>query len=142
MSVRPATTRRIDRDGLVGRLGDVTLLDARAPERYRGDEEPVDPVAGHIPTAISAPMAGNLADDETFLDGTALRDRFATLGITDDRDTVLYCGSGVSACHNALAMARAGLAEPMLYPGSWSDWSSSGGAVALGDDPGPMPGGQ
>ncbi len=139
LSVHPSTTRRIDRAELADRLEDVTLLDARAPERYRGDEEPIDPVAGHIPTAISAHMAGNLADDGTFLDGGTLRDRFSSLGVTADRDTVLYCGSGVSACHNALAIARAGLPEPILYPGSWSDWSTSGGAVATGSEPGSMP---
>ena len=136
MPVRPSATRQLDRDELGSRLGTVTLLDARDPERYRGEEEPVDPVAGHIPTARSASMTDNLAGDETFLGAERLRERFTRLGVEPDRDTVVYCGSGVTACHNALAMVRAGLPEPILYPGSWSDWSATSGAVALGSDPG------
>jgi thiosulfate/3-mercaptopyruvate sulfurtransferase len=136
MSIREPLTRQIDRVGLEERLGRVTLLDARAPERYRGDEEPIDPVAGHIPTALSASMTDNLNPDETFLDPDSLIERFTNLGVSPSTETVVYCGSGVTACHNALAMVRAGLPEPMLYPGSWSDWSSTGGAVAVGSDPG------
>lgn len=136
MTVRPSATRQLDRDELRSRLGAVTLLDAREPERYRGEEEPIDPVAGHIPTALSASVMDNLTGEETFLDAEQLRDRFTRLGVETDRDTVVYCGSGVTACHNALAMARAGLPEPILYPGSWSDWSATGGAVALGEEPG------
>jgi len=136
MTVRPSATRQLDRDELRMRLGAVTLLDAREPERYRGEEEPIDPVAGHIPTALSASVMDNLTGEETFLDAEQLRDRFTRLGVETDRDTVVYCGSGVTACHNALAMARAGLPEPILYPGSWSDWSATGGAVALGSEPG------
>ncbi len=136
MTVRPSATRQLDRDELRSRLGAVTLLDAREPERYRGEEELIDPVAGHIPTALSASVMDNLTGEETFLDAEQLRDRFTRLGVETDRDTVVYCGSGVTACHNALAMARAGLPEPILYPGSWSDWSATGGAVALGSGPG------
>lgn len=140
LTVRPGPTRRLDRDALRNRLGDVTLLDARAPERYRGEEEPVDPVAGHIPTAVSADLNLNLDDDLRFLPPGALRDRFDSLGVTANRDTVVYCGSGVTACHNALALIRAGFPEPILYPGSWSDWSTSGGEVATGPEPGdPLP---
>lgn len=138
MSVRPGPTRAFDRTETAAALGRMTLLDARAPERYRGDEEPVDPVAGHIPTARNAPTDGNLASDGTFLDADALRDRFEALGARGDRDTVVYCGSGVTACHNALALVRAGFAEPVLYPGSWSDWSTSGGPVATGDTTGDL----
>ena len=137
MTVRPSVTRRLDREALRGRLGTATLLDARTPERYRGDEEPIDPVAGHIPTALSASMTENLAEDETFLDAKVLRERFTRLGV--DADTIVYCGSGVNACHNALAMVRAGLPDPILYPGSWSDWCTSGEVAVVGSEPGPAP---
>lgn len=136
LSVRTGSARTIDAHELHTRLGAVTLLDARAPERYRGDVEPVDPVAGHIPTAVSAELTGNLDDDLRFLPPNALRTRFEALGATPDRDTVVYCGSGVNACHNALALVRAGFPEPILYPGSWSDWGSAGGAVVTGEEPG------
>ena len=132
MTVRDPLTRQIDRTALEERLGAVTVLDARAPERYRGETEPIDPVAGHIPTARNLPYEGNLLDDLTFVDAGALRDRFEAVGAGDD--TVIYCGSGVTACHDILAMTVAGLPEPTLYPGSWSDWSSSGGPVATGDE--------
>lgn len=136
MTVRREHTLQLDREALHARLGSVTLLDARPPQRYRGDEEPIDPVAGHIPTAVSASTSGNLAEDGTLLEPDALRTRFEELGVTADRPTVVYCGSGVTACHNALAMAQAGLPEPILYPGSWSDWSASDEVVALGSEPG------
>jgi thiosulfate/3-mercaptopyruvate sulfurtransferase len=135
MSIRPGPTLQLDRTGVAAALGTVTLIDARAPERYRGDEEPVDPVAGHIPTAHNAPTDGNLADDGTFLGPDALRARFERIGVGGKSDTVVYCGSGVTACHNALALVRAGFDEPVLYPGSWSDWSASGGPVATGAAP-------
>jgi thiosulfate/3-mercaptopyruvate sulfurtransferase len=136
---RPGSTRQLDKRELEARLGSVRLLDARAPERYRGDEEPIDPVAGHIPTAIHADMTANLLADGTFRDAEDLRSRFEALGVSSTDETVVYCGSGVTACHNALGLVRAGYPEPILYPGSWSDWSSSGGAVATGDEPGPPP---
>lgn len=99
-----------------------TLIDARAPERYRGEEEPVDPAAGHIPGAVNLPFAGNLSEDGRFLGPDELRARFEAAG---DACTV-YCGSGVTAAHNALAMDVAGLPIPALYPGSWSAWSTQG----------------
>jgi len=136
MTVADAATRQTDRSQLRGLLGSVTLLDARAPERYRGDEEPVDPVAGHIPTAISADLNLNLDGDLRFKAPDELGSRFTDLGVSLDADTVVYCGSGVTACHNALALVRAGFPEPILYPGSWSDWGSSGGPVAVGPEPG------
>ena len=129
-------SRVIDREALVPLLGRVSLIDARAPERYRGDVEPVDAKPGHIPTAISRPTAGNLGSDGRFLDGATLRERFEVLG----PDTVTSCGSGVTACHNALAMRVAGLPAPLLYPGSYSDWARAGMPVAMGDEPGAMPG--
>lgn len=136
LSIRPGPTRQLDRTAVRTRLGQVTLLDARAPERYRGEEEPVDPVAGHIPTAVSADLTLNLDEDLRFRSAAALRDRFESLGASEDRDTVVYCGSGVTACHNALALVRAGFPEPILYPGSWSDWSTAGEAAAAGPEPG------
>jgi thiosulfate/3-mercaptopyruvate sulfurtransferase len=128
-------TRVIDRDALVGRLGSVALIDARAPERYRGDLEPVDAYPGHIPTAVNLPLAGNLGPDGRFLGPAALRARFATLG----DHVVTSCGSGINACHNALAMRVAGLPDPLLYEGSYSDWTRAGLPVATGDEPGAMP---
>jgi thiosulfate/3-mercaptopyruvate sulfurtransferase len=99
------------------------LLDARAGERYRGETEPVDPRAGHIPGAISAPAADNLAGDGRFLPAAALRARFEALGVTDAVPVGVYCGSGVTAAHEAAALAIAGF-SPALYPGSWSQWSN------------------
>lgn len=136
LSVEAGPTRETSREELRDRLGTVTLLDARAPERYRGDEEPIDPVAGHIPTAVSADLELNLDADLRFHTAGELRDRFAALGVSAERDTVVYCGSGVTACHNALALVRAGFPEPILYPGSWSDWCTNGGEIATGPTPG------
>ncbi len=130
-------TRVVDRDSLKARLGSLVLLDARVGERYRGDLEPVDPVPGHIPTARSVPAGGNLGPDGRFLSREELRERFANVGCSRDRAVVTSCGSGVTACHNALAMRLAGLPDPTLYPGSYSEWSSAGEPVAAGPDPGP-----
>jgi thiosulfate/3-mercaptopyruvate sulfurtransferase len=132
--------RVIDRDRLRARLRSVVLLDARAGPRYRGEVEPIDPIAGHIPTAQNAPTDGNLGRDGRFLPAAELRTRFDRLGVTArGADVVTYCGSGVSACHNALAMRLAGLPDPILYPGSWSDWSTAGFPVATGLRPGEPP---
>lgn len=132
--------RVVDRDGLRARLGEVVVLDARAAPRYRGEVEPIDPVAGHIPTALNAPTDGNLGPDGRFLTAGELESRFAALGAAGaDREVVTSCGSGVSACHSALAMRIAGLADPILYPGSWSDWSTAGYPVATGPEPGEPP---
>jgi thiosulfate/3-mercaptopyruvate sulfurtransferase len=127
----------IERDDLAGRLGAVTLLDARAPERYRGEVEPIDPAAGHIPTAVNAPTAGNLDSDARFLSPVRLRERFTRIGRAD-QPVVTSCGSGTTACHNALAMRVAGLPDPILYVGSFSDWSRSGMPIATGAEPGAM----
>lgn len=99
------------------------LLDARAAERYRGETEPVDPRAGHIPGAISAPTTVNLAADGRFLSADLLRARFESLGATDAAQVGVYCGSGVTAAHEAAALTVAGFV-PVLYPGSWSQWSN------------------
>lgn len=128
-AVRPPLVRTIDREGVAAGIGTTRIIDARDASRYRGETEPVDPVAGHIPTAVNLPYAGNLGSDERFLTTDELRSRYAAA--TDD--TIVYCGSGVTACHNLLAMHVAGLPGGILYPGSWSDWSTAGGAVATGD---------
>jgi thiosulfate/3-mercaptopyruvate sulfurtransferase len=101
------------------------LVDARAPERFRGEVEPIDRVAGHIPGAINRPHAENMSADGTWKSRDTLRAEFdALLGGRPADHVVHYCGSGVSACHNVLAMEIAGLPGARLYPGSWSEWSS------------------
>ena len=101
------------------------LLDARAGERYRGEQEPVDPRAGHIPGAMSAPTTENLQDNGRFKDPRELRCRFEVLGVVAGKpDAVaVYCGSGVTAAHEVAALAVAGI-HAALYPGSWSQWSN------------------
>jgi thiosulfate/3-mercaptopyruvate sulfurtransferase len=126
----------VDRDALRARLGRVVLLDARAAPRYRGETEPVDPVAGHIPTALNRPTDANLGPDWRFLPPDELRRAFRELGAEGDREVVTSCGSGTSACHHSIAMRLAGLPDPILYVGSWSDWSRAGYPVATGPDPG------
>ena len=103
--------------------GDVTLLDARAPERFRGDVEPVDPVAGHIPGAKNLPSTAVLADDGTFLDDAALARLLDDRGIDRGDSVGAYCGSGVSATVTVAALATLGR-ETALFPGSWSEWCS------------------
>jgi thiosulfate/3-mercaptopyruvate sulfurtransferase len=106
----------------VATLGDLagrTIVDARSPERYRGESEPVDPKAGHIPGAINLPTEGNLSPDGKFLGAGELRQRYASVA----EDPVMSCGSGVTACHDALAMVVAGYEMPDVYIGSFSEWS-------------------
>jgi thiosulfate/3-mercaptopyruvate sulfurtransferase len=101
------------------------LLDARAPARFRGEQEPIDPVAGHIPGAKNRFCNENLGPAGTFKSGELLKKEFEEiLGATAPGDVVSYCGSGVTACHNLLAMEIAGLPGAKLYAGSWSDWIS------------------
>ena len=103
--------------------GALTVLDARAPERYRGDVEPIDPVAGHIPGAINRPYSANLTVQGIFKPALQLRTEFQMLLKESPPESVVHqCGSGVTACHNVLAMAIAGLSGSRLYPGSWSEW--------------------
>ena len=106
------------------------LVDARVGERYRGEQEPLDPRAGHIPTAINLPYAENLQPDGTFLPAQRLRERFAGRLGADPGASIHYCGSGVTACHNLLAMAVAGLPPGRLFVGSWSLWSKYPGRPA------------
>ena len=102
-----------------------TLVDARAPERYRGELEPIDPVAGHIPGAANLPFA-ELAPGGRFLSPDELCARFEAAGVVPGRELVAYCGSGVTACVLLLAAEVAGLESARLYPGSWSEWSGRG----------------
>jgi thiosulfate/3-mercaptopyruvate sulfurtransferase len=112
--------------------GDAALLDARAPERYRGETEPIDKKAGHIPGALNAPWAANLGKDLRFRPPAELRDLYKLY-----KTPIVSCGSGVTACHDAFAMELAGLPPPRLYVGSWSDWSSDPSRpIATGADPG------
>ncbi len=94
------------------------LVDARAPERFRGDVEPIDPVAGHIPGAVNVPTSANLRENGRFRSADELREVYA---MTREREVAAYCGSGVTAAHDVLAMAVAGI-DAALYPGSWSEW--------------------
>ena len=108
------------------------VIDSRAPERYRGDAEPIDPRAGHVPGAVNVFHAANVGPDGTLLSVDELAERFADVGTAP----IVYCGSGVTACHNLLAMERAGVRGARLYPGSWSEWSADPARpVATGDEP-------
>lgn len=114
----------IDKAGLVAAHRRRLVLDARAAERYRGETEPIDPRAGHVPGARSAPWTGNVTSDPVpvFLPPAALRRRYEALGAARE-EPVVYCGSGVNACHDLLALHLSGL-RGTLYAGSWSEWSS------------------
>jgi thiosulfate/3-mercaptopyruvate sulfurtransferase len=126
-----AAAARLARDGI--------LLDARAGERYRGETEPVDRVAGHIPGAVSAPTLDNVGPDGRFLPAGELRGRFTGLGVPGEAGGAAvgcYCGSGVTAAHEVLALAIAGI-PAALYVGSWSEWiTDPGRPVATGPGPG------
>lgn len=111
----------VDADGAAEVARDGILLDARAGERFRGENEPIDPVAGHIPGAVSAPTTDHLDPDGCFLDADRLRDLFSRKGLRTDRPVAAYCGSGVTAAHTVLALHEIGI-EAALYPGSWSEW--------------------
>jgi thiosulfate/3-mercaptopyruvate sulfurtransferase len=102
------------------------IVDARAGERYRGESEPIDPIAGHIPGALNRPFANNLLADGRFKAPDILKQEFESLLLGVDASRVVQqCGSGVTACHNILAMVHAGLGVSSLYPGSWSEWCAS-----------------
>ena len=115
----------LNAEDVASMLNDATrlLCDARGADRFRGENETIDPVAGHIPGAVSVPYADNLDSNGFFLSREDLRSRFhAQLGGSAAENAVMYCGSGVTAAHNVLAIAHAGLGEARLYAGSWSDW--------------------
>lgn len=134
---QPHPEHLVDAADLEAHLGDAThcLLDARGAARYRGEEEPIDPVAGHIPGAVSVPFADNLTPDGFFRPPEALHTRFASfIEHRSPENIAVYCGSGVTAAHNALAMVHAGLPEPRLYAGSWSEWiTDPARPVGIGD---------
>jgi thiosulfate/3-mercaptopyruvate sulfurtransferase len=124
-SVRPELV--VGADEVASRVGhpDWLLIDARAPERYRGDSEPIDRIAGHIPGAVNHPLQRNLDETGGFRSATELRRLFReTAGEVDPSHVVSYCGSGVAACHTLLALEHAGVPGAKLYAGSWSEWSS------------------
>jgi len=121
------------------RAGAAPVLDARVPERYRGEAEKMDPVAGHIPGAVSASWTDNLDERGRFLPPEELRERYAGLGVTGDA-AVAYCGSGVTACMDLFALRLAGFGDARLYEGSWSDWvSDPDRPVATGGSAGTPP---
>ncbi|QFZ17518.1 sulfurtransferase [Saccharothrix syringae] len=127
ITVRPGSMPTLTADEAAAFPAAGTLLDARAPERYRGETEPVDPRAGHIPGALNAPTAGHTADGR-WLPPAALAERFTAIGVSPTRPVAAYCGSGVTASSVVLALEAAGVTTPdapaPLYPGSWSEWSS------------------
>jgi thiosulfate/3-mercaptopyruvate sulfurtransferase len=135
-TARPPDPSRVLDFEAVKRHRGVPVVDARAGERYRGETEPIDPKAGHIPGARSAPFSGNLGEDGRFKSREDLRRRFAEIGVDPEEGAVVYCGSGVNACHNLFAMELAGVKNVRLYEGSWSDWSSREAPVATGSEPG------
>nr|WP_241992328.1 sulfurtransferase [Cryobacterium lactosi] len=158
VTLTPGALPTLDAAAAATLARDGVLLDARAAERYRGDTEPIDPRAGHIPGAVSAPTGGNLDAEGRFLPAAELRARFEVLGVRGRGaadaaagpgasgitsavpdagfDVGVYCGSGVTAAHEAVALTLAGF-TPALYPGSWSQWSNLlDRPVATGDAPG------
>jgi thiosulfate/3-mercaptopyruvate sulfurtransferase len=137
-SERPSLVDVVATDDVVRNLAtcERLVLDARTPERYRGEQEPIDPVAGHIPGARNRPWLANLNADQTFKSPAALRAEFdAALGGVSAAQVAHQCGSGVTACHNVLAMEIAGLPGSSLYAGSWSEWvADPARPVAEGDE--------
>jgi len=139
-----AFTRRVRNDLLISSADvlkilhnpDFRLIDSRSADRYRGENETIDPVAGHIPGALSAPFANNLSSDGLFLSPNDLKARFQhLLGDVPPERAVFYCGSGVTAAHNLLAFAHAGLGDARLYAGSWSEWiTNPDHPIAKGSD--------
>jgi len=136
-TARPGHMPVLDADGAASLARRGALLDARARDRYRGEREPIDPVAGHIPGALSAPTTANIGPDGRFLPAAGLRARFAALGTAADAGLVgAYCGSGVTAAHEVLALELAGI-PASLYVGSWSNWvADPARPVATGPEPG------
>ncbi len=119
------------------RSGLATVLDVRAPERYRGEVEPFDPVAGHIPGALNAPWTETVDEEGRFRSAPELRTTFASIGVEESGRTIVHCGSGVTACHGLFALRLAGLGDARLYEGSWSDWvRDPSRPVATGKAPG------
>lgn len=137
-SARPAPATTLDAQGVHAALerAEIMLIDARSPDRFAGENETLDPVGGHIPGAANRFFRHNLTADGRFRPADELRSEFeALLGTHSASDVVHQCGSGVTACHNLLAMEIAGLSGARLYPGSWSEWCSDPTRpVATGND--------
>ncbi|MDF3290083.1 sulfurtransferase [Streptomyces silvisoli] len=134
-TARPGAAPLLTADDAAALARTGVLLDARAAERYRGEVEPIDPVAGHIPGAVSAPTTENIAEDGRFRSPEELAKRFAALGVGQGTEVGVYCGSGVSAAQQVLALAVAGI-PAALYVGSWSEWCHDGSRpVATGATP-------
>jgi thiosulfate/3-mercaptopyruvate sulfurtransferase len=127
----------VDKAGMIAAQGRRLVLDARAAERYRGETEPIDPRAGHVPGARSAPWTGNVTSDPApvFRPAAELRRRYESLGAGRE-EPIVYCGSGVNACHDLLALHLAGL-RGALYAGSWSEWSCDPSLPAATGDEAP-----
>jgi thiosulfate/3-mercaptopyruvate sulfurtransferase len=123
---RPGGLPMLDADAAGQLAVNGTLIDVRAGERYRGEVELVDAIAGRIPGAVNLPTIGNVGPEGKFLDIETLARRFESLGISGDAEVGAYCGSGVNAAHTAFAMTLAGLPTPALYVGSWSNWIADG----------------
>ena len=121
VTVRPGSLPVLAPDEVLALAERGVLVDARDPERFRGETEPVDPVAGHVPGAVNVPTGSNLAPDGRFRSASELREVYAAALGRPAEDVGAYCGSGVTATHDLLAMAVAGI-EGTLYPGSWSEW--------------------
>jgi thiosulfate/3-mercaptopyruvate sulfurtransferase len=138
-TARPGHLPLLGADGAAALARAGWLLDARAAERYRGEAEPIDPVAGHIPGAVSVPTAGNVTADGHFRTAAQLRGRFAAVGVAAGPEAAAvgaYCGSGVTAAHEVLALDIAGI-PAALYVGSWSHWvTNPARPIAVGPDPG------
>jgi thiosulfate/3-mercaptopyruvate sulfurtransferase len=126
----------LDADQAARLANRAVLLDARSAERFRGEVEPIDPIAGRIPGAVSAPTTDNLDGDGRLLDEDALRRRFAELGVDPDSEVGVYCGSGVTAAHEILALATIGV-DAALYPGSWSEWITDPSRPVATGEPSP-----
>jgi thiosulfate/3-mercaptopyruvate sulfurtransferase len=132
---RPGGLPVLDADSAVRLAANGVLIDVRVGERFRGEVEPVDPIAGHIPGAVNLPTTGNVGSDGKFLGTETLARRFELLDIGDGEEVGAYCGSGVNAAHTAFAMTLAGLPTPALYVGSWSNWIADGTrSIATGAD--------
>ena len=124
---RVADDRRVPATDVLAHLGDTSrvLVDARANDRFRGENETIDPVAGHIPGAVNRFFQLNLNADKTFKTPAALREEWSAVCGDDASKVVMYCGSGVTACHNLLALEHAGLTGARIFPGSWSEWCAN-----------------
>jgi thiosulfate/3-mercaptopyruvate sulfurtransferase len=134
--VEPGHARLLDADEAAALAAEGALLDSRAPARYRGEQEPIDPVAGHVPGALNAPLADLFTDARRLPPAEELRTRFAALGVEPGRPVGAYCGSGVAAAHLVLALEVAGFPDAGLYADSWSGWiTDPRRPVAVGERP-------